>query len=157
MKLEYLADKEDLLPTVAKWYFEKWGCLDEGNTLDKDMKKLQVYLNKDRIPLMLLATDANEALGVVQLKFHEMSIYPEKTHWLGGVYVAKEHRGRGIARQIILELILIAEKLNVKILHLQTEDLTGGLYREMGWRPIEQVNYHDVEVLVMERKLNEIF
>lgn len=154
MRFEYLVDRENLLPTVAEWYFEEWGYLDEGNTLDKDMKKLQVYLNKDEIPLMLLATDANEALGVVQLKFHEMSIYPDKTHWLGGVYVSKEHRGKGIARQIILELILIAEKLSVRTLYLQTEDLTGGLYRKMGWLPIEQVNYNGVEVLVMEKKLN---
>ncbi|MFT7606812.1 MAG: GNAT superfamily N-acetyltransferase, partial [Saprospiraceae bacterium] len=88
-----------------------------------------------------------------QLKYHEMSIYPDKENWLGGVYVSKNYRGKGIARQIIQKLIVIAGNLNIKKLYLQTENLDGGLYQRMGWKPIEQVNYHNIDVLVMERDI----
>lgn len=155
MEFEYLADNKDLLPGVAKWYFEEWGHLNEEKTLDQEIQNLQAYLNRDQIPLILLAIDNGRLLGVAQLKFHEMSIYPEKTHWLGGVYVSKEHRGKGVAKQIIEKLIARAKYCKVKTLYLQTENLSGGLYRQMGWVPIEQVNYHGIEVLVMEKNIRD--
>jgi len=153
MKLEYLADNKDLLPIVAEWYFEEWGYLSKEKTLEQDIQRLHIYLNKDKVPLMLLAIENSELLGAAQLKFREMSIYPEKEHWVGGVYVAKEHRGKGIARQILSELIAIAKSLKVETLYLQTESLDGGLYRRMGWTPIEQVNYRGIEVLVMMKNI----
>lgn len=153
MKIEYLTDNKNQLPQIAKWYFEEWGYLKEGSTLDKEIENLQLYLNKDKIPLILLAIDNGLLLGVAQLKYHEMSIYPEKPHWLGGVYVSEEHRGQGIAKQIILEIILKARKFKIKSLYLQTEKLSGGLYGQMGWLPIEQVNYHGADVLVMEKHI----
>lgn len=153
MKLEYLADHPELLPIVAQWYFEEWGYLSEEKTLEQDIERLQAYLNKDKLPLMLLAVEEGALLGAAQLKFREMSIYPEKEHWVGGVYVAEAHRGKGIARQILLALIAIAKSLKVETLYLQTEHLNGGLYGRMGWTPIEQVNYRGIEVLVMEKDI----
>ena len=153
MKLEYLADHPELLSTVAQWYFEEWGYLSEEKTLEQDIQQLQIYLNKDKVPLMLLAIQDGEPLGAAQLKFREMSIYPEKEHWVGGVYVAEAHRGKGIARQILVELIAIAKSLKIETLYLQTEHLDGGLYGRMGWTPIEQVNYRGIDVLVMEKSI----
>ena len=102
----------------------------------------------------LFSTVEEEALlGAAQLKFREMSIYPEKEHWVGGVYVAEAHRGKGIARQILVELIAIAKSLKIETLYLQTEHLNGGLYGRMGWTPIEQVNYRGIDVLVMEKSI----
>lgn len=155
MNFEHLADNKNLIPTIAKWYYEEWGYLSKEKTLDKEIENLQAYLNKDKIPLILLAIENGELLGAAQLKYQEMSIYPEKTRWLGGVYVSKEHRGKGIAKQLILEVIVKAKKLNVNTLYLQTEDLSGGLYLQMGWVPIEQVNYRGIDVLVMEKNIQE--
>jgi len=153
MKIEHLADNKNLLPIIAKWYYEEWGYLNKEMTLDKEIENLQAYLNKGKIPLIMLAIDEGELLGAAQLKYHEMSIYPDKTHWLGGVYVSKKHRGKGIAQQIILDLIRVAKKMNIKTLYLQTENIGGGLYSQMGWTPIEQVNYHGIDVLVMEKNI----
>lgn len=153
MKLEYLADHPELLPTVAQWYFEEWGYLSEEKTLEQDIQRLQIYQNKDKVPLMLLAIQDGELLGAAQLKFREMSIYPEKEHWVGGVYVAEAHRGKGIARQILVALIAIAKSLKIETLYLQTEHLDGGLYGRMGWMPIEQVNYRGIDVLVMKKSI----
>ncbi len=153
MKFELLADNEHLIPTIAKWYFDEWGYLKKDHTLEAGIENLKAYLNKHKIPMIMLAVEGGELLGVAQLKYREMSLYPDKTHWLGGVFVAKEHRGKGIAKLIIGELIVIAKKLDVPTLYLQTENLTGGLYRQMGWMPIEQVNYRGIDVLVMEKEL----
>ena len=154
MKLEYLADNLEFLPVLANWFFEEWGYLEKERTFKKEMDNLRKYLNKEKVPLILLAVENEELLGAAQIKYHEMSIYPDKEHWLGGVYVSKNHRGKGIARQLIQELINIAVSLNIKKLYLQTQKLDGGLYRRMGWKPIEQVNYLNLDVLVMEKEIN---
>jgi GNAT superfamily N-acetyltransferase len=82
-----------------------------------------------------------------------MDIYPEKEHWLGGVFVAPEHRGEQIATGVIHKALEKAKALHVETLYLQTEYLDGGLYRRLGWRPLDRVNYHGLDVLVMEKKL----
>ena len=38
-------------------------------------------------------------------------------------------------------------------LSLQTERPDGGLYRKLGWRPVEEAENHFLRVLVMERSL----
>ncbi len=153
MEFAFLADRQAALPTVAKWYFEEWGYLGAGDSADEVAEKIQIYLNNDKIPLIIIAVDGNEALGVVQLKYREMDIYPDKEHWLGGVFVAPQHRGKGIASKIITRALAVAESLNVKSLYLQTEDSQGSLYATLGWQPLEKVNYRGLDVLVMEKKI----
>jgi len=153
MELKLLADNENALPILANWYFEEWGHLTKGSSLANVTEKLRDYANRGRIPFILLAIEAGNVVGAAQLKYREMDIYPEKEHWLGGVYVSKRHRGNKIAEKIILKIISIGKQLGVHTLHLQTEYLCGGLYSHLGWQPIERVNYHGVDVLVMEKKL----
>lgn len=151
MKFELLADNKDFIPTIADWYSTEWGHLSKNNTVEGFKKSLLDYLNSDQLPLIVVAKQSNKPLGVCQLKFHEMDIYTDKEHWLGGVYVAEQYRGRHIAEKMIHEALAIAPELGVCKLYLQTERLDGGLYKRLGWQAIEQVNYHGIDVLVMER------
>ena len=153
MELELLVENKEAIPIVASWYYKEWWYLSKENTLAKVTEKLHDYLNTDKIPLIVLAVDKGEILGASQLKYREMDIYPEKEHWLGGVYVSENHRGNGIAERIINKVISIATELGVRKLYLQTERLDGGLYKCLGWQPIEQVNYRGIDVLVMEKEI----
>ena len=155
MKLGLLADHKEAVPIIAEWYYDEWAYLPEENSIKKIRQNLQRYLNTDKIPLMIIARNEQEILGTAQLKFREMTIYPEKEHWLGGVYVSKNQRGKRIAEKIILEVISHAKKLGVVKLYLQTENLSGGLYKRMGWEPLEKVNYNGRRVLVMEKIISK--
>ena len=150
MELEYLADHKEAIPILANWYFNEWGYIEKENTLDKVTEKLHGYLYKDKIPLIVLAIEEGEILGAAQLKYREMDIYPEKEHWIGGVYVSEKYRGNHIAEKIILKVNSVARKLGVNTLYLQTQDQSGGLYCRLGWLPLEHVNYRGLDVLVME-------
>lgn len=101
---------------------------------------------------MVLATEDTEVIGAAELKYREMSIYPEKEHWLGGVFVSREYRGRGVASTLIERVVEIAEWFRVEVLHLQTARLGGGLYSRLRWSPFEQANYRGREVLAMRRQ-----
>jgi len=154
MKLVFLAEYQEAIPVIANWYYSEWGYLSEDSSLSKVENKLHEYLNTDKIPLIVLAIENDEVIGASQLKFHEMDIYPDKAHWLGGVYVAKEHRGKGIAEKIIKHIISIAMSLGVRKLNLQTQRPDGGLYTKLGWQAIDNVNYCGIDVLVMEKDIS---
>lgn len=151
MDFIFLADKQEMKPVVAEWYFEEWGQLIEGASVASFDKKLDDYLNRNSIPLIVMAIEGDDVLGVAQLRYHEMSIYPEKEHWLGGVYVDSKHRGKNVASAIVNKIEQIALTLGVSQIHLQTESLDGGLYARLGWQTVEQVNYRGVDVQVMSK------
>lgn len=153
MKLVLLADNDSVIPQIAKWYSDEWGYIGEGRSTQELQLKLKAYLNHDKLPLIILAQDGDELLGAAQLRFHEMDIYPKREHWLGGVYVASQHRGKGIANNLVSTIIDKAKELGVNSINLQTQDFTGGLYTRLGWQPVEQVTYHGIEVQVMEKLL----
>ena len=153
MDVKFLADQKDAIPVIAEWYFKQWGILAGEKSVDETILKLQEYLNRKKIPLLILAAEKREIMGVVQLKRYEMDIYPDKEHWLGGVYVAPEFRGKRVASRLVTRAAGIAHSFGIDTLYLQTERLDGGLYAHLGWEPLEQVEYRGLNVLVMERAL----
>ena len=152
MDFVFLADRQDAIPIIAGWYFEQWGHITKAS-VETTSAKMREALNRDKIPLFVLAVEDDEIVGVAELKYREMTIYPDKEHWIGGVFVPPAHRGKGIASRVANRIAEIARSLGVKTLHVQTERLDGGLYSRLGWAPFEQVNYRGLDVLVMERHL----
>lgn len=155
MKFKYLADHKEAIPIIAKWYFKEWGHRAEEDSEEEFSLSLKKYLNRNKIPLMVLAVESKKIIGAAQLKFREMDIYPDKEHWIGGVFVPNQYRGNEVATRLIEKVTTIAQSLDVSVLHLQTERLDGGLYTRMGWSPIEQVKYKGLDVLVMEKNILE--
>lgn len=153
IELDLLGRRPEFLPQLAEWYFDEWGALTKAESSQSMEQRLQDYLNTDKIPLVVTASSDGTFLGAVQLKYREMTIYPDKEHWIGGVYVGKPFRGHGVASTIIRHVIELARGMGVKTLHLQTLRKDGGLYRELGWQPIEEVNYRGIDVLVMRRDI----
>ena len=150
-----MADRKNEILTIAKWYFSQWAHLTEGETIEKVEARLRKYLNRDKIPFVLLAVEKSEILGVGQLKYCEMEdIFPEKEHWLGGLFVPEKHRGYGYGLAIAEQIAQVAPSYGVTTLFLQTERLDGGFYTRLGWRQIERVENRGLEVLVMERHLD---
>lgn len=154
MKFAFLADRPEAIELVSHWYYEEWGWLNPKTTPEGISRKLSFSLNRDKVPLILLAIDQKIVVGAVELKYREMDVYPDKDYWLGGLYVVPGHRGCGIGKQLVGQAANLAHVLGIKKLHLQTEKLDGGIYACLGWRPYEQTNNRGVDVLVMERDLN---
>lgn len=155
IELAFLADRRDAIPCIAGWYFHQWGHLIPDETPERSVERLAEFLNKDKIPFILVATCDGEIAGAAQLKYREMAkLYPDKEHWLGGVYVAPAYRGSGLASRLAEEIAGRGPQYGVRTLHLQTEQLDGGLYARLGWKALEQVENHGRDVLVMERRLS---
>lgn len=155
IELKFLADHIDAIPTIARWYYDEWGYKVADNSYEQTYERICGKLNRDKVPLHIIAVEDDNLLGVAQVKIREMTIYPDKEYWLGSVYVSPEARGRKIASKLCEHSVNIAKSLNISKLYLQTEKIedNGGLYAKLGWRPIERVHYNGVDVLVMEKNL----
>lgn len=153
MQLLLLSERPESIAKIAKWYSDEWGYIGEGRSTAELEKKLSEYLNDDKLPLIMLALENEKLIGAAQLRFHEMDIYPEREHWLGGAYVESAYRGQGVAERLIKAIIDKASSLKVANINLQTENMAGGLYSKLGWQAVEQVTYHGIKVLVMEKSI----
>jgi GNAT superfamily N-acetyltransferase len=152
VKIVALADAPSVLPVVAGWYHDAWGR-EDGVLLETEHLKLAKSLRSESLPATYLALVDGQTAGAAQLKLHEMAQFPALTYWIGSVYVVPWARGRGVAQELVLHAADDAERRGVDTLHLQTEDLTGGLYHRCGWTPLTHTENHGRQVLVMERRL----
>ena len=149
MELALLADNPEAVDKVAKWYFDEWASAISGATLDRVVEKVSTFVSRESAPMLVLAKEAGEVIGAAELKTREMDIYPDYEFWLGGVYVDEKKRGRGVASSLVSEVLSRARAAGIKRLYLQTENLSGGLYTQHGFKPLGEVNDKGHRVLVM--------
>ena len=153
IKFVNLADQPESIALVAKWYYDEWGRLSTSSSFESTLEKVSTQSNKDRIPLHVLGLAGSKVVGVIQLKFQENKTYPKGSHWIGGVYVASEARGKGVGEALVSKISEVAKSFEVRELYLQTERQDGGVYSKCGFQPIETVMYNGMDVLVMRKIL----
>lgn len=150
----FLADRPEAVPQIARWWFDEWGHLQPGDSIEALTARVRGLLNRDRLPIQIVALVDDEIVGVAVLKLHELfDLYPERDFWLGSVFVAPNFRGRGIGSALAMKIVEIAKSRGIQSLHLQTESLNGGLYAKLGWEKIEQIRHMGYDALVMVKHL----
>ncbi len=154
MKIQFLADRPELVPIIARWYFNEWGHREPGNSFERTCERLKGKLNRDKLPIPVIAAEEDGTLlGTAQLKLREMDIFPEREIWLGSVYVTPAARGRKIATALVEKIASLAIELHVQELWLQTAAADGGLYKRLGWEIFERLEHHGTQTTVMCRRL----
>ena len=148
MTIEYLADRPEALPTLARWQHAEWGNLRPGDTIDARVARLKGQMGRDAVPLTVVALDGEEVLGSASLIAHDMETRPELTPWLASVFVGPEYRRRGIASQLVRRIMAEAARLEVPLLYLYTVH-SEQLYAGLGWSFLERAPYREQEVVIM--------
>lgn len=153
MRFEYLADHPDLVPQVIAWWHTIW--VDRmGPDIEALEQQLLESLHKDQLPIHILAMKQGQAVGTAVLKMQELAgMFPDKQFWLGSVFVDAPHRGELIASELTQQVIDLARARGLPHLYLQTVNLSGGLYSQLGWRPVERFYYRGIETLLMCKTL----
>lgn len=146
---QYLVDQPQECRRVVSWWDTVWSDL-IGPNLDQVETQLRQSLSKTQLPIHLLAYQDNVPVGSAALKQQELdSLYPDCHYWLGSVFVDESYRGAKIASEISLKIIELAQDRGLPHLYLQTANLSGGLYADLGWKPIERFWFNDEEALLM--------
>lgn len=148
-----LTDAPQHKSTVIDWYFDAWGKRDPNNTLESYSEKLENFLQDGSIPAHVVICDGDRLVATAHIRKHEIPSYVDYEVWLGGVYVDSDSRRQGVAKIVVNSVIEEAKSRGIKALYLQTEDLSGGLYAELGWKKLHQINNKGSEVIVMVKEL----
>ena len=152
IKFEYLIDRPQDVPLVIHWWHSVWADR-MGSDLDKATEQLRSSLGKSDLPVHILATLEGEPVGTATLKLQEQEKrFPDKHFWLGGVFVAQEHRGGNIASELSMEVVAMAQSRGIPHLYLQTVNLSGGLYTKLGWQRLMQFDDAGQQTLLMRKR-----
>ena len=152
-KLIYIADRPELIPTLAEWFYKEWGQNFPDLTPATIEGKLEERLNRDKIPLVLVLLRDDSPIASASLKLQEMETHPQYLHWLGSVYVLPEFRGIGIGTFLIKYTVEKAKQIEVKTLYLYTRRKEN-FYARLGWYTIEKPLYQGRQVAIMNQILS---
>jgi predicted N-acetyltransferase YhbS len=151
MKIEYLTDHPANVPTVAAWEHAQFGYLNPATTLDDRTERLRRSLQKDALPMALIAlSESGTLLGSAGILPSTIT-HTHLTPWLSSVYVPVESRGKGIASALSLRAITEAARLGFDRLHLFTPN-NETLYARMGWKTFERIDHNGLSLTLMERR-----
>ncbi|KZM42467.1 acetyltransferase [Marinomonas sp. SBI22] len=159
MDISLLVDHQQDAHLIAKWYLVEWGHSMPETVKTTLTEKVLLGANKDTFPMTILAHMDQALVGVAELKYRELEQYPNWHHWLDGVYVPSEHRGKGVSSKLILEAIAKAKHLKVQSLYLRCEDHNIALYEKYGFVSVktemDRVGNNDVRKTVMVLTISE--
>ena len=154
LEIAYLADCPEDVDAIASWLHAEWGWFTPGSTLDDRRAKLAGHLNRDALPLALVAREAGRPVGTAALRVHDMDTRPNLTPWLASVYVHPSRRGRGLGTRLVARIEAEAVRLRCDRLYLVTFDQLP-FYAARGWTLYERTNYRTEPVAVMQKHLVE--
>lgn len=150
MEISLLADHPDEASTIAKWHFDEWSHIAPNLTQSMFLDKvLEKAVNRDKMPMALVAHKDKDLVGVLELKLHENKSYPEYENWIGGVFTNLANRGQGIASKLLEKAKGLAVELGIKELYLQCESFNVSLYEKHGFTSLHQAKHHSVDTTIM--------
>lgn len=148
MRIAYLTDYPQHIPTLAAWHQAQWGHLNPGSTTQQRSERLRQHSEQPGIPTTLIAIEEDILLGSASLVENDLTTHPHLSPFLASVYVAPAYRRRGIASALVRQVVDEAQQLGVTTLYLITPDQQR-LYAHLGWSPLEQVYYRGEQVTLM--------
>ena len=155
MEVSFLADHLNESEKIAKWYLDEWGYTVPNITFDMVHKKiLEKSKSKVELPLMFVIHDEQELVGVAELKFRENKNFPKYEHWIGGIYVSSEHRGKGYSTILIEKAKSHALEQGINLLYLQCEDKNINLYLKQNFKALHQTEHNSVKTTIMVHQIN---
>jgi N-acetylglutamate synthase-like GNAT family acetyltransferase len=149
MRLDYLAERLDALPTIARWHYTEWGHYSPERTLETMGERLRDHLNRDRIPLAVVAHEEGVPIGTAALVEFDMETRRDLTPWLADVVVSPERRDEGIGTRVVEFIVDRARELGVRRLYLFTPDRET-FYARMGWSVLDRTEYRQESVVIMQ-------
>jgi len=151
MIIEFLQDNPIFINKIAELMFREWGHLRENSKIDRYIESVCESLNKNKIPLTIIAKSENgDLLGFAGIVEYDMETNKDLTPWISGVFVLPAFRCKGIGGQIVKRLEKIAIDLGYKNLYLFTLDKVS-FYSNLSWTKIKDDYYFDTKVTVMKK------
>jgi GNAT superfamily N-acetyltransferase len=154
VKIAFLAENPQHLPELSRWLYEEWDARHLHGSLEQREQDLERRMNRDQLPLALVALRGETLLGTASLRWQEVEIRPQYEHWLSTVYVHPPYRHGGVGALLVQAAAAQAERLGIGELYLYTRRAESeAWYARLGWQPVERPIYQGRPAVIMLRRL----
>ncbi|KNC65847.1 GNAT family N-acetyltransferase [Pseudoalteromonas ardens] len=133
MKVSDLSSDHSDIELIANWYYQHWDSKDPHATVQGVIDKISSSDSRTGFAAYI----DNELVGAGEIKQQIDSNYSGYRHWLDGVYVPTEHRGKGISTALVEFAIAKAIKLKLPALYLRCEAHLVKLYESHGFSVVD--------------------
>ena len=110
---------------------------------------LEAELESDGLDRTFVAVSGDTLHGSASLVEHDMNTRMDLSPWLASVYVAAEHRKKGIASALVRRIVEEATSLGHRSFYLFTPDQEK-LYAGLGWSLLEETEFEGHQVTIMK-------
>jgi N-acetylglutamate synthase-like GNAT family acetyltransferase len=155
IRLAYLADHPEFIPTLAGWHRREWAHFRPDETIETWIGKLRSVCGHNEIPTVVVAVLEGEMVGSAMLMKESMRTRMDLSPWLAGVIVAPGHRRRGIGALLVERIVREAGSLGFERIYLWTPSVEQ-FYVRRGWTTMERTIYRETEVAVMSRRIETV-
>jgi RimJ/RimL family protein N-acetyltransferase len=147
----FLADYLDTIPTLTKWFRDQWPDYYADMSEEEMEQDFLEDASRDRIPIRLIAFEANELVGTIVLR-QQTEALPEFQPELGGLYVVESHRDHGIATELVRAGMQVALDQGYETVFATTV-VAAGILERLGWKFVKTVIHSDGQLSLYRCKL----
>ena len=151
MDIVYLDEIPSAVEVLAAAFWTEWGRHD-GLTLAQVTDRVIACAQRDALPLALVAREGAAVLGTVGLRRDAIASGPAPGPWLAALWVAPEHRRRGLGAKLIAAAEHEALELGLVELYAATST-AAGLFRTAGWTEVAQFDHAGEQLVLFHRRL----
>lgn len=152
VKIDYLADVTDCIPSLAAWLMEAFDRNNPNATLESRIETLQGRLVRGQLPVTFVARMGKEIVGSASLVQFDMDSRTELEPWLSAVFVRPQFRRHGVGTKLVQRAEQEVLTLGYERLFLYTPDMQA-FYASFGWLHLEDTAYRGRPVTIMHKHL----
>jgi N-acetylglutamate synthase-like GNAT family acetyltransferase len=151
MKIIDLKFEPHHISVLAGWHHGEWSFLNPNWSVEQREEDMRLHLTDDLVPSTFVALE-EQLSGSAAIVEHDMDSKPDLSPWLASVFVAPEHRCKGVGSKLVIYVMEKAKQAGIPVLYLFTPDKER-FYQKLGWQPISKETYRGHLVTVMQANL----
>lgn len=141
MIIERLSDHPEVIPTLAAWYLSEWEPYYGQAGPGIAQADLEARCNRKALPIGLVAMQGQQVLGTAAL---DLDVTTNLTPSVVGLLVGQDHRGRGVATELMKACEDLARQLGIQRIYISASVL-GELLDRLGWQEMGAVQFLNEE------------
>lgn len=147
LEIALLADHPEAIPAIATGYEAEWdfwyGLGGKGCARSDLLERAQ----SDHLPLGLIALISGKPIGATALAANAISLHPEMTPCLIGLWVEPSYRHCGVGTALLSASNAMAAQLGFDHVYATTTTAPG-LFVHAGWKEIERTLFKEEELWI---------
>jgi GNAT superfamily N-acetyltransferase len=152
--IAFLADHPEAVPTLTQWFRDQWPEYYAARTPADIAQDFHTEANRDGLPVRLLAFADGVLVGTVTLREQALRGFPEYQPGIGGLFVAEQHRGRGVGMALVRAGMQLAEEQGYATVYIATVTARG-IVEHLGWKLVRAITHDDEQTVIYQCDLEK--